>query len=806
MAAGPATYAGLFAVTLATMMYEILLTRIFSVTMWYHFAFVAISVAMFGMTIGAVLVYLCPAYFAPSRTHQHLALASLCFALSIVVSILIHFNTATVPEPTVEGIFALALTYMVASVPFLFSGISVCLALTAFRNQTGTLYAADLCGAAVGCLALIYTLELTDGPTAALVVASLAGIAAVLFAAAPGGRPGLRRLVVSCALILMAFAITHAVLVALKGPVLGLVKVKGTYEPPPLYEKWNSFSRVHVSDGRAMPLGWAISSAYKPRRPVDQLWLQIDSGAGMPLTAFDGDLTKLDHLKYDVVNVVHYLKRDATVLILGVGGGRDLLAALVFGQKAAVGVEINENVLKALNGRFGDFTGHLDRHPQLTFVSDEARSYVSRQRQTFDIIQASLVDTWAATAAGAYVLSENSLYTVEAWKIFLEHLAPHGVLTVSRWYFSAAPFQVARLTSLARTTLAELGVAHPRRHLVVVRYMSPPGTGLSEGVGTILVKREPFTDEELNTLEDVSNALGFEVMLSPRSAREPALAAIATGGFAVIAPVPLDLTAPTDDRPFFFHVWPLRLAFHPGWWTRGVSYGEGPVVVLGALLLFVSGLTVLCVFVPLTVKGGTGALRGAGLWCLFFAAIGAGFMFVEISQMQRLIIFLGHPTYGLSVILFTLLVSSGIGSYVIGRMSDDGLGNAATVRLAFLIGVLTIFGALTPYAMVAFRGWTTSMRIVVAVLLLSPPGFFMGMAFPLAMRFAARRSPALTPWLWGINGATSVCASVLGIVLALGAGISVVFWSGVVAYMVALVAFVGSRPAWRADETPSTDP
>src|SRR5581483_9472853 len=267
----------------------------------------------------------------------------------------------------------------------------------------------------------------------------------------------------------------------------------------------------------------------------------------------DGRLEAAEHLKYDVVNVAHHLRRDGRVLVIGTGGGRDVLAALAFGQRAVVGVEVNENILDTANHVYGDFTGHLDRDPRVTFVNDEARSYVARERRPFDLIQASLVDTWAATAAGAFVLSENALYTVEAWTLFLERLTPSGLLSVSRWYFLDRPDEMYRLTALATAALLRLGVPEPRRHVAIVRRGPGGGARLPANVGTMIVGRAPLTEADLDRLAAVARDLRFELVLTPRVAADPTFAVLATaGGLAeVTARFPMNIAPPTDDRPFF---------------------------------------------------------------------------------------------------------------------------------------------------------------------------------------------------------------------------------------------------------------
>ena len=795
------SYAGLFMVTLATLMYEILLTRIFSVTMWYHFAFVAVSVAMFGMTVGAVAVYVLPKYFSQERTKYLLALSSLLFAISIVVSFLMHLAVPLVAQ-RISWAFYLVATYIMISVPFVFSGICVCLALTKFPKQVSKLYAADLAGAALGCVILVGVLNVTDGPTAVIVVGFLASVGALCFSAS--GSKKLTRAALLCGVIFGSFAIAHTVLSAKQAPLLRLTWIKDRpHKRPrarkggPIYEKWNPLSYIQVygdPSAQRIPAGWGLSPTYPhEERRVGQLLMLIDASAGTFLTRFDGNLNDLEHLKYDVTNVAHYMRNDAKVLAIGTGGGRDVLSALAFGQRLVLGVEINKDIINAVNDRFGDFTGHLDTVPRVTFVCDEARSYIARSSDRFDIIQVSLIDTWAATAAGAYVLSENSLYTVEAWRIFLQHLTPKGILTFSRWYIQDLPGEVYRLTSLASASLMDVGIENPRDHIIVVKTAHPRSVFQpDQRVGTILVGREPFSSDDLNTIETVAEKLQFEIALSPRFSLDSTFATVASGKDVdqLAATLPINVAAPTDDSPFFFHMLRVRDMFSRAPFQGSTSFNLRAVSVLGTLLVTVVGLTILCIIVPLILTKRTVSLRTAMPLLVFFSGIGLGFMLIEISQMQRLIIFLGHPTYSLTVVLFSLLVASGLGSFATTKVHNATMRSSTLARLSLLLIVLIVFATATPYAIGAFQGSTTAVRILVAVAMLLPLGFLMGMPFPLGMKLASAKSREITPWLWGVNGAMSVCASVLAVVIAMTWGISTSFRTGILCYAVSFAAIL----------------
>lgn len=795
------TYVGLFLVTLATLMQQILLTRIFSVTMWYHFAFMAISVVMFGMTVGAIIVYLRPRVFTTESAPRQLASHAFFYAVSTIVSFIVYLQIPFLGDTSPQGIAYLTLSYVVIAVPFVFSGIVVSIALTKFPRYVSRLYAADLIGAATGCVVLVYTLELVaDGPTAVLVVAAIGAASAYAFTLAlPDGRMR------TAAMVATAFfavgAAVHTGLVRVDRPLIRIAKMRGVENVGNRYVRWNSFSRVHVvgdpNTPRA-PEGWGLSDkTVPPDFKIPQLSMAIDVWAGTMITQFDGqNLAPLSFLKEDVTNLAHYIRRDGDVFVIGVGGGRDVLSALVFDQKSVTGVEINENVLRATNDVFGDFSGHLDRHPKVEFAVDEARSYITRSDERYDIIQISLIDTWAATAAGAFVLSENSLYTVEAWQTFLQSLKPRGVLSVSRWYYTHRPGEMYRITTLAREALRRIGVTNPRDHVIIAR--APLASGMpgrfGNGIGTIMVSPDPFSDEDVATLEREVSRLGFELSLTPESAENEVFERILTDEDLTefLDSLPIDVSAPTDDKPFFFQMLRFRDFAKP--LTDSLldpnRVNLQAIRMLGLLLLLVTALTILCIIVPLALSSGFKQLKGSLPLLVYFLGIGFGFMFVEISQMQRLMVFLGHPTYALSVVLFTLLLGGGLGSYLTDRLPPSSSGDSRRIALVMVVVSLVVFGLVTQWVVESLDGATTAIRIAAAASILLSMGLFMGMPFPIGIGAAAGRAESLTPWLWGINGAASVMCTVLATVVALTWGISASFWTGVGCYVMALGAYV----------------
>ncbi len=792
--AGRATYAGLFMVALATLFYEVLLTRIFSVVMWYHFAFMAISIAMFGMTVGAVLVYRFSNFFTQELTKRHLSAAALLFCLSIPLSFMTQQSIPFVVDTSTSIIsyYSICLTYAVISVPFIFSGICICLALTRFPRQVNSLYAADLIGAALGCLFLVLALEVTDGPTSVLIVSACAGLAAVCFALEQTSRR-LRLSATLVSLALIVLSVAHAAMVNIQEPVFRLLWVKNELEKQPLYEAWNSHSRVTV---RGNPNGFRqaknhfFQSTQTPDRFQTQtLLMMIDIIGATELTRHQWGVTDHGYARWRVTNMAHHLRPDADVLVIGVGGGDDIRAALEFEQKSVVGVEMNGVVLDILTNQFGDFAGHLERDPRVTLVHDEGRSFVTRMNEKVDIIQMTGVDTFAATAAGAFALGENGLYTIEAWKTLLERLKPNGILTATRFHVSEEPLAMYRTTALASAALQELGVDSPRRHIMALH---------SAIIGTILVSPDPFSDADIATFSRLAGEMKFPISVSPKEASNAEFEAAAAGhGLATVeARLPVDLSPPTDDRPFFFHMLKLGAAF------QGRTYSENALMMnvdairmLAILLVCVAILTALFILGPLATARQEVRLSTALPFVLFFAFIGSGFMLVEMALMQRFIVFLGHPTYAFVVVLFSLLLACGLGSQSTRLVRPSQQRRGSLVRLACLLGALVLFGVLAPGALTSLRGASNPIRILTAVVILCPLGFVMGMPFPLGMRIASEKSPLLTPWFWAINGATSVLASVVSVALSLSWGITVSYCVGCACYVGATLCFLAARRA-----------
>ena len=778
-------YPAIFVVASATLSYQILITRFFSVMLYYHFAFAAISLAMLGLTRGAMEVYSKPVRYVPERVGVEFGRHASWFAIT-AVGAMIAFLCVPLVIPGDYVPVALAIATFAFVMPFTKSGVCITLLLTRLPYGGGWLYAADLTGAALGCLGVIFVLLVIDPVSAALWIGAFAAAAGWMVVRDSGDNHSLR-LSGAVALTLVVAATVHTGLDVSGNGHLGVFWAKGYRQTGTLYERWNTYSRVRVTSlGESVPFGWGLARA--PETKIEQNYLDIDADASTVITRNDGDLGKLSYLKDDVINAVYLVQPLADVAVVGVGGGRDILSGLFFGAKHIRGIEINPAIFEVLTDKFADFSGHLDRQPGVSLINAEARSYINHSSDRFDLVQISLIDTWAATAAGGLTLTENRLYTVEAWDDFYRALKPGGLLSVSRWYDSDSHrAEFYRLVAIAANALQRTGVpaAELPNHVVALNVGN---------IVTVITRPDAFTDTQWHGARERLLAQGFKILLAPDVAFDTVTSTLMSGkaDTAFFASLPENITPSTDDNPFFFYTTRFEdLIAKPSFAVTHKSAAIDVTLLLIMVALCACGYYIVRPFVRLARRMPLSALTPP---VTYFCAIGMGFMLIEISQMQRLMVFLGHPVYGLSVVLFTILLFSGIGSATVGAHAPRL--NAIIARVAFLLTMLVLAGLLTPSFTTWARSEATPMRILLSVLLLAPPAFCMGMMFPLGLSIWRRHSELL-PFFWSANGITSMFASVLGMASSIEFGIARTYALGACFYVVCAFMVVGSRQANR---------
>ncbi|MET0342744.1 MAG: hypothetical protein ABW252_17185 [Polyangiales bacterium] len=789
------TYAGIFLLALATLMLEVLLTRITSVMAWYHLAFFVISLAMLGLTAGAVVVFVRPAWFGAAEVPRRLAESTLGFALAIPVCLALALAHPLNPVVSLMGFVALLSSGLALALPFVLAGVALTLALTRAGLPAGRAYGIDLLGAASGCALVIPVLALLDAPSAALVAAALAALAAALFAGAAGSK---LRGPILIALGLLGLTLAN---VSAPFPPLRPLWVKGDPEDVSKFDsmRWNSYSRVTIEKPVTRPpFFWGVGTKIPDAMlaPVTQREMAIDSVAGTVMTELGAGPSAHAYLAYEVSAAVHAIRPRGPAAVIGVGGGRDLLAAARAGHESVLGVELNGLIVDALTGPMRSFSGIVDV-PGVTVVQDEARSYFAHDRQRYSAIVMSLIDTWASTGTGAYSLSENGLYTVEAWRTFMRRLSKGGIFSVSRWYYEENPGETARMLSLALATLWESGAKDPRAHVVVLQ---------NNLVATLLLCRSAFSAADLDAIERIANERGFGILTTPRKLPDhPVLRELLSqsspAALAEFADTQLlDISPSTDARPFFFNM--LR----PGSWLlpreevdkldlRFLGNLSAAQSLLHAVLisLLLTGVSLLWPMRARVAELRALPARDVAAALGYFALIGLGFMFVEIGLLSRLSVFLGHPTLALAVLLGGLISFTGVGSLLSGKVPlDDPRWARWFPTLPALLTALA--AALALPAMQPFQSAAVSVRVLVSLAILMLPALSMGLCFPLGLRLCERMEeahtgapPRLGPWLWGINGAFGVCASGLALGCSMVWGVPVTLGVGAGCYFALLL-------------------
>ncbi len=770
-AAWPLIYAGVVLTTLATLLLELALTRIFSVVFYYHFAFLAISIALFGLGAGGIFSYA----VAKWNRDFFLKLGLLGTAAALlVVGALVFLLT----RPGPLGYGTLAMVYFMSALPFFLSGTVVSLVIAETIERVGRVYFFDLMGAAGGCLLLIPLLEWVGGPGTVLSAgAALAASGAVWFHLA-GKRQG--------RIVAAALALGLAALVAFNAarPVIDVRYAKGKELKPERFVKWNSFSRI----GLQGPAGSAM------------IFIDADASTGIPYCDFDrlSEAERRDLLGKGP-GLPYVLRPGAKTLVIGAGGGSDLARALASGSRDVTGVEINPIIARTImRERFPELSRGLYERPEVRIRIEDGRHFVRRTRERYQVVQATLVDTWASTAAGAFALSENNLYTREAFGEYLDRLTADGLLVFTRWGLEP-PRESLRLVSLAAEGLARLNEQEPWRHVAVVREGSPRDLGGWGASDTVLIGRKPLAASDLARIREAVMRYGYKLVYLPDQPgsnpfhellRSPDRQVFLRGYRYDVSPV-------NDNRPFFFYtVQPRELwAFLQG--ARGsADYQINRAVPLLFGLLAVSILaTALMLALPRLLLGShLPRQRGVPRFLWYFIFLGAGYILVQVALVQKFVLLLGHPTYALTVIIFSMLLASGLGSYFSRRIvgaSGARLGVVLVLAAALVAGLAVLLGRLAE----AGAAWSLGMRCLASVTLIAPAAFLMGIPFPTGLRKLEQRHAPSVRWAWSLNAAASVMGSVMAVALAIYLGLRETLLVGASLYLCALGALVWSGEA-----------
>jgi SAM-dependent methyltransferase len=787
-------YFGIAVSAAAVLLLEIGLTRVFSYTIWYHFAYLTISVALLGFgASGAVLAARPSLRDQPGFASAIAIVAALGVALCLLVVDHVSLDPLAITnDPLQFG--RLMLYYGAVALPFFAGGFLVAVPLSAHPSFVSRLYFWDLVGAGIACGAVVPLIWWLGTPVAT--AASSIGFA---LAALAYGAPGWRRWVYGLAALLAAGLAIEVARNETFTPAPTKFVSRFLEDPASriLEHRWTPINRVDVV-GHEPPFdigsyaSWGASPRYhgKPAPPYVMIGNDGDSCAVM--YQWDGDPASLQFLTHHVLAAPYQLLDKPSVVAIGLGGGADVLNAVRAGASAVKGIEINPVTVKAGREDFRDWNGGILNRPEVEAVVAEGRSFLRSRDEKYDLIEINSVDTLSALSTGAYVLSESYLYTSDAVADYLAHLKPGGIFAMAVGDVNSRerpPLHTLRLASIVRRALERRHVAEPGQHVLIVA--SP---GLIPLTHT-LVKNEPFSAEEVAKLEAFAAREGFELWHRPDRVERTLAAKLLTAPRRdldrLYATHPLRLDPTSDDSPFFFNFYKWRTLAKPSTYAevgydRTRATGQIVLVVMLAQAIVMSALLIL---LPLRsvprATGGTFSQRFAYL--LYFAALGAGFILLEISLIQRFVLFLGYPTYSLTVVMLSLLVSTGIGSLRTARV-ESRFEARLPLRLLLLAAVAAalVYGA--PFLFDRLLGAPLPLRIAVSIALLIPLGLVLGGFFPLGIRIAERANPRLVPWAWAINGCATVIGTLVAVIAAMSTSFTLVTVAAICAYAVGVVS------------------
>jgi hypothetical protein len=757
-------FAGIFLIALSGLVLEVSITRIFSAAIWYHFAFVAVSVALVGLGASGLVVQH-RVKKLKGKWAENLTIYS-AWGIAIFIPI-----TLFVMHALASQVIYLPLFMILFSVPFFLVGIIISAAFNAFASVAGRLYAADLIGASVGALLVVLFLVLTGGEGATLIVGLIAAIGGTIFSRIAKNT---KKTVVS--LMFVAFALSLIILNHAT-QIFAIPTDPTAQKDLPIYlrehpgseivkTEWNSFSRIDVVEGGAGGEG-LVAKVF------------IDGGAGTNIISWDGKTESRQELSTWMQYLPFKMMQDPKVLVIGSGGGRDVVASLVSGSKDVTSVEINPIIYETVKS-YGDRAGNVYSHEYVRSYVDEGRSFITRSSEKYDIVYVPFVDTWASVSSGGLSVSENFLYTLQGFQQYYDHLTDTGKIVTVRWLIDAP-----RFISTYAKLLEQNGIPQDQldRHLIMVTsdsYTQDPS------VTMVIFSKSPFTDEEIRFFSQSFSQYGYKPILVPGQIMREPYSALLNGQINLdqfydmfetkVYPV-------TDDNPYF-------LSF------------EKPLPGVVEVLLYASvGIVAIFLLVPFAWMkrrreeevGTKKSEIGIATMIPYFAALGMGFILIELALLQKLILLMGNPTMTFALLLFTLLISSGAGSLLSARIAKNNMKN-----LVFIIGGIAGLGILyflfLPPIIYSTIAEPIEAKAAVSIAILAPIGFLMGMPLPTGMRLLKVHRPDYIPWMWAVNGAFSVLGAVLAIALGIMYGSSLAMILGILIYLIALgISFASKK-------------
>lgn len=783
----------IFLISAGVIGYEILLMRLLSIIQWHHFAYTIISLALLGFGASGTFIALTQRWLLPRFFLSFLINASL-FGLTTVLGFVVAQNIPFNPLEILWDIrqaFHLLELYLILSLPFFCAANCIGLTLARFRDQIHRIYRFDLLGAGTGALMMVLMLFVLHPSAGLRFLGSLGFLAAALLSLGLALRHSrwLAAAFLSMGLAL-PFIWPQGWLALRISEYKGLKLALHVPNSEVIAERVSPLGLLTVVRSPTIPFrhapGMSLNCSVEP---PPQLGIFTDGDGLSPITRYDGDRDSLAYLDCLSSALPYHLLDHPRVLVLGAGGGTDVLMALYHGARSIDAVELNHQVADLVERSYAEFAGHLYQREGIELHVAEARGFVRGSLDRFDLIQLSLLDAFSTSASGGYALNETYLYTVEALQEYLRHLSPGGLLGVTRW-LKMPPRDSLKLLAAAGKALERSDADRPEMRIAMIRGWK---------TATLLVKSGAFTEEEIRAIRAFCDERSFDLGYYPgmRASEanrynlldrpylyEGAVALLGQGRDAFLKDYKFYINPATDDRPYFFHFFKWRtlpeiLSLRG---QGGLPLLEWTYPILVATLLQALVASMVLILLPLWALRRTGEPSGRrSRVAVYFLALGLAFLFIEIAFIQKIILFLSHPLYAVAVVLCGFLIFAGLGSGYSPRWArhierirpkPDGLAIPAAV-LGIVVIALIYLAGLPP----VFRSLMVLpgiLKVPIVIGFIAPLAFCMGMPFPLGLSKVAEAMPTFIPWAWGLNGCASVISAILAAILSIHFGFTVV--------------------------------
>jgi hypothetical protein len=784
-------------ISAAAIGYEILLMRVLSIVQWHHFAYMIISLALLGYGASGTFIAINKRWLE-QRFELSFAISGLLFSITIVACYVlgqqVPFNALEIvwnPRQLIN----LSLIYFIFFVPFFFAACCIGLAFSCRRSSISRIYFFDLMGAGLGATLIIGLLFVLSPQNALIVLAALALSASIFVGARLTARKSLIAMQTFW-LVALVFGLPQDWLGMRLSEYKGLSQAMQVVDSNVLTSSSSPLGLLTVVESPRVPFRDAPGLSFNTRFvPPEQLAVFTDGDAMSAITRFDGELGALGYLGDVTAALPYQLLTEPNVLILGAGGGTDVLLALYNGAARIDAVELNPQMTELVKVTYADFAGHLYDDSRVTVYTKEARGFIARSSDQYDLIHIGLLDSFAASGSGVQALNENYLYTVEAIRQYLKRTAPGGMLAVTRW-LKLPPRDSLKLVATVIEALRMEGIAHPGRQLALIR---------SWNTSTLLVRNGEFIKSDIDVLREFARSHSFDTAFYPSMPASDAnrfnllpqpylyegtSALLGEDADDFIERYKFNIAPATDNQPYFFHF--LKWSALPEFVTLLRRGGAGLIewgylILIATLVQAVIAGAVLIVLPLSHIKRswprGTGTRMGS-----YFFLLGLAFLFVEIAFIQKFILFLSHPLYSVGVVLSGFLVFAGIGSACSGQLAQkaERFGHSpVAVAVAGISAIALLYLLLLPMLFQQLIGLPDGIKMVISVLLIAPLAFCMGAPFPIGLNLVADSAPDFIPWAWGINGFASVMSASLATLLAIAFGFTTVVLLALCVYVTA---------------------